>query len=307
MPRVEFPFRFPMNALQLLGAGGLLKEVGMRRMKQSTTLAVLGFISLMLAFAGCGGGGSETSPTTPAIPNASVTGQYNLVLTSTSGHGTTNVYSNFTQTGAAFAGSASTLVCPLNDLSKCEGDSASGVSITPNGTVSGTNVKIVIPFSSTAVADTITMNGTAVGTSLSGTYTDTLGDSGTWAASPASYPFGPPPSVNDYSGTFNSTLNPLLLAPTISIELGQNASSKLSGGASITNSPCLTSLTLTGQAIGDALSLTDATAKVSFIALPNLAAANSFNFSYKFDPTAASCPGDFGQGVVAINLPLWDY
>jgi hypothetical protein len=123
----------------------------------------------------------------------------------------------------------------------------------------------------------------------------------------ASYPFGPPPSVNDYSGTFNSTLNPLLLAPTISIELGQNASSKLSGGASITNSPCLTSLTLTGQAIGDALSLTDATAKVSVIALPNLAAASSFNFSYKFDPTAASCPGDFGQGVVTINLPLWDY
>ena len=91
------------------------------------------------------------------------------------------------------------------------------------------------------------MDGIAAGTSLSGTYTDTLGDSGTWAASPARYLFG------------------------------------------------------------DALSLTDATAKVSIMALPNLLAANSFNFSYKFDPTAASCPGDFGQGVVTINLPLWDY
>jgi hypothetical protein len=50
-------------------------------MRQSTTLAVLASISLVVAFAGCGGG-SEAPPTTPAAQNASVTGG-----TSVTGHG----------------------------------------------------------------------------------------------------------------------------------------------------------------------------------------------------------------------------
>ena len=72
------------------------------------------------------------------------------------------------------------------------------------------------------------------------------------------------------------------------------------------NSSCISSLTLSGQAIGDAFSLTDATSKVSIIALPTLPDGNSFTFSYKFDPTAPSCAGDFGRGVLTINLSLGD-
>jgi hypothetical protein len=240
----------------------------------------------------------------------SVTGQYNLVLTSTKGQGTTNIYTDFTQTGTTFTGTANTLVCPSNDLSQCKGGDAPVISITPSGTVSGANVTIAISFPSTAGADTVTMVGSATGTSLAGTYTDSLGDSGTWTASTAIHPFGPPPSVYDYSGTFNSTANPLLIAPTISIELGQDASSNLTGRATIMNSPCISSLTLSGQAIGDAFSLTDAGSKASIIALPTvptLPTGNSFNFSYKFEPTAASCAGDFGRGVLTINRQPWDY
>jgi hypothetical protein len=283
----------------------------MQRMRHNTVLAAVVLMSLAVAFTGCGGGSqapltTPAAPSTPAAQNVSVTGQYNLVLTSTKGQGTTNIYTNFTQTGTTFTGAANTLVCPSNDLSQCKGDDAT-VSITPSGTVSGANVTIVISFPIMAGADTVTMVGSATGTSLAGTYTDSLGDSGTWTASTAIHPFGPPPGVYDYSGTFNSTSNPLLIAPTILIELGQDASSNLTGRATIMNSPCISSLTLSGQAIGDAFSLIDAASKASIIALPNLPTGNSFTFSYKFEPTAARCAGDFGRGVVTINPSPFDY
>jgi hypothetical protein len=281
----------------------------MQRMRQSTTLAAVALMSVAVAFAGCGGG-SQAPPTTPAAQNARVSGQYNLVLTSTNGPGTTNIYTDFTQTGTAFTGAANTLVCPSNDPSQCKGGD-SVTSIIPSGTVSGANVTMVISFPSAAGADTVTMVGSATGTNLAGTYTDSLGDSGTWTASAAIHPFAPPPSVHNYSGTFNSTSNPLLIVPTIAIQLGQDASSpgssNVTGTATIMHSSCISSLTLSGQAIGDAFSLTDAASKVSILALPALPSGNSFNFSYKFDPTAPRCAGDFGRGVLTINSSPWDY
>jgi hypothetical protein len=280
----------------------------------------LGFALVVVAAVTAGGcGGGPTSSFTPgssppAAQNASVTGQYNLVLTSTNGHGTTNVYTNFAQTGTTFTGAANTLVCPSNDLSQCKGDDAPASSIAPNGTIRGTSVTITISFPSMAGADTITMVGVATRTDLAGTYTDSLGDAGTWTASAAVHPFGPPPGVYDYSGTFNSTSNPLLIAPSIFIELGRdassNASSDLTGRATIMNSPCISSLTLSGQSIGDAFSVSDAASKVLIIALPaqpTLATGNSFTFSYKFEPTAANCAGDFGRGVVTIKPSPFDY
>jgi len=282
----------------------------MQRMKQNTTFAVVAFMSLTIAFVGCGAG-SQAPPMTPVTQNVSIAGQYNLVLTSTNARGTTNIYTDFTQTGTTFTGAANTLVCPSNDLSQCKGGDTSVIAITPNGTVSGANVTILISFPSTVGADTVTMVGSATETSLAGTYTDSLGDSGTWTASTAIHPLGPPPGVYDYSGTFNSTSNPLLIAPTILIELGQDASSpvrsNVTGKATIMHSPCISSLTLSGQAIGDAFSLTDAASRASIIALPTLPTGNSFTFSYNFEPTAPSCAGDFGRGVVTINSSPFDY
>jgi hypothetical protein len=274
-------------------------------------------IAAVMVVGGCGGGSPSSS--TPASPpplaspvgqDVSVTGQYNLVLTSTNGQKKTNIYTDFTQTGTTFTGAANTLVCPSNDLSQCKGGDAPAISITPNGTVSGASVTMTISFPSTAGADTVTMVGTATGTNLAGTYTDSLGDVGTWTASTAIHLFGPPPGVYDYSGTFNSTSNPLLIAPTIFIELGRNASANLTGRATIINSPCISSLTLSGQAIGDAFSLTDAASEVLIIALPTqptLPSGNSFTFSYKFEPTAANCAGDLGSGVVTITPSPFDY
>ena len=249
--------------------------------------------------AGCGSGSYTPAPTTPVTPKASVTGQYNLVLTSTNGRGTTNIYTNFTQTGKTFAGTANTLVCPANDLSQCQGDGAAAISITPSGTVSGANVTMTISFPNTAGADTVTMVGTATGTNLAGTYTDSLGDTGTWTASAAGSLSG------NYSGTFNSTSNPLSIPPTILMTLAQDASLNLSGEATIMSSPCISSLTLSGQAIGGAFSLTDAASKAHIIAVPG-ANGNSFTFSYNFESTAPQCAGDFGRGLVTNQDP-WGY
>ena len=281
----------------------------MQRMRQNTTLAAVVLMTIAVALAGCGAGSQATltPPTTPVPQNVSIAGQYNLVLTSRNGQGTTNVYTDFTQTGTTFTGAASTLVCPSNDLSQCKGGDAPDIPIAPSGTVSGTDVTIAISLQSTTGADTITMVGSVTGTSLAGTYTDSLGDSGTWTASAAIYPVPSPPGVYDYSGTFNSTLNPLLIGPTIFIELGQDASFNVTGKATIMNSPCISSLTLSGQAIGDAFSLADAASKASIIVLPTVPPGNSLTFGYKFEPTAASCAGDFGRGVLTINPQPWDY
>jgi hypothetical protein len=287
-------------------------------MSNSRTALILVSGVIALLATGCGGAAYSPGdpPTTPPSvnQNAAVTGQHNLILTSTTGRGTTNIYANFTQTGTTFAGAANTLVCPSNDLSQCEGDPAPLVPIALSGTVSGANVTMTISFPTAAGTDTVTMVGTALGTNLAGTYTDSLGDAGTWTASPAIHPVGPVPGVYDYSGTFNSTSNPLLIPPTILIELGSDGSSKnsfnLTGFATITNSPCISSLSLSGEAIGDAFSATDQSNKVLIIALPTQPASpngGAFNFSYKFDSTAPHCAGDFGLGTLTIDSQPWDY
>jgi hypothetical protein len=256
------------------------------------------FLFAVLA-AGCGSMQTFTlTPTNPAAQDAKVTGQYNLVLTSANGLGTTDIYANFTQTGKTFVGAANTLVCPSNDLSQCQGQDASGVSITPSGMASGANVTIVISVPTTAMADTVTMTGTATGTNLAGTYTDSLGDTGTWTASAASSLSG------NYSGTFNSTPNPLPIAPTVLITLTQDSSFNLTGAAAIMSSPCIGSLSLSGQAIGGAFRLADMAHKTRILVLPT---GNSFTLSYQFEPTAASCAGDSGRGVLTINSSPWDY
>jgi hypothetical protein len=251
-----------------------------------------------LLAAGCGSAKTPTF-TTPETPDASITGQYSLVLTSLNGRGATNIYTNFTQTGTTLTGAPNTLVCPANDLSQCAGVDAPVASITPSGTVSGANVSMKISFPSTAGADTVTMVGTATGTNLAGTYTDSLGDNGTWTASAA------PPLSGNFSGTFNSTSNPLPIPATILIPLSQDAKFNLSGTATIMSSPCISSLTLSGEAIGGAFSLADAASKAVITALPT-GDGVSFTFSYSFEPTAAHCAGDVGRGVMAGKSP-WDY
>ena len=278
----------------------------MQQPKLNTKVPAAVLIGVVAAFfAGCGGG-SSTSNMAPSTQNASVAGQYNLVLMSAGGHDTTTIYVDFTQTGATFAGGTNTLVCPSNDPSQCKSDS-----VTSSGTVSGTDVTIVVSFPDQTGTTTVTMVGSATGTgALNGNYTDSLGDAGTWTATAATLTSGSAGSVIDFTGTFNSTSNPLSIPSSIFLELGQGAGSpnlNLIGKASVMNSPCITSLNLSGQAIAGAFSVTDAVNKMEIIALPSLPSADSFNFSYKFDETAASCPGDYGRGTLSLQSSPWDY
>src|ERR1700730_2557553 len=149
------------------------REVALNRKHWS--LAVL--IALAISFStGCGSTtisppnslGGQTSPPTQSL--LTVSGQYDLVLTSTSGRGTTTIYTNFAQTGGTFTGAPNALVCPSNNLSQCKGLDFPVTSITPSGTISGKDVTIAISFPATAGADTVTMAGSATGTSLAGTF-----------------------------------------------------------------------------------------------------------------------------------------
>ena len=58
-----------------------------------------------------------------------------------------------------------------------------------------------------------------------------------------------------------------------------------------------------GQAIGEAFSLTDTANKAHVTAVPP---GGNFAFIYNFDPSAASCAGDFGRGQVT-NQGNWSY
>jgi hypothetical protein len=203
------------------------------------------------------------------------------------------------QTAKTLSGAATTLVCPSNNVSQCKGNNPPAASITPTGTVSGANVTITFAVPTAAGADTFSLVGSATATSLGGTYTDTQGDAGSWTGS-SGYALN-----GSYSGTFNSTTNPLSIAPTILISLTQDASFNLTGTGMITNLSCISSLTFSGQAIGQAFSLTDTTNKAHITAVPS--GSSNFTFSYSFDPTAPSCAGDSGLGQLTVPPTPWDY
>jgi hypothetical protein len=88
--------------------------------------------------------------------------------------------------------------------------------------------------------------------------------------------------VEPSSRTFNSISNPLPIDPTILFTLSQDASFNLTGSATIMNSPCISSLTLSGRAIGGAFSVADAGNEAVITALPGV---NSLNFSYNSKST----------------------
>lgn len=263
-------------------------------------------ISLLALFAsGCGGGYQQPStPVTTTTPqHASLTGRYDIFLTSANGNDPTSIFTNFTQTGTTFTGAADSVVCH-KAVSQCVGDDSPVVSITPTGSVSGLDVNITIAFPAASGTDTVTMIGTATGPGheIIGTYTDSLSDAGTFTAFPSGVFFG---GSDTHHGTFNSTPNPLTIPPTIAFKLTEllDPAFHLAGTATIMNLPCISSLALTGEEVGDAIKVTDETAKAHILILPG---STNFIFSYSFGSDAPACTGDFGVGTTT-DPPPWDY
>jgi hypothetical protein len=170
--------------------------------------------------------------------------------------------------------------------------------------VNGVDVTITITFPGVAGEDTVTMVGAATGSGndISGTYTDSLGDAGTFTAFQSGVFFG---GSDTHNGTFNSTPHPLPIAPTILIKLTElfDLGFHVTGAATILNSPCVSSLTLTGEEVGDAIKLTDEAAKAHILIVPG---STNFMFSYNFDSDAPRCAGDFGLGMTTDPDP-WGY
>jgi hypothetical protein len=261
-----------------------------------------------LLASGCGSGYLQTpAPVTPPTPGPQdhiLNGRNDIFLTSTNGNDQTSIFTNFTRTGTTtFTGAANSVVCP-KDLSQCVGDDSPVVSIIPSGSVSGVDVTITITFPGVAGEDTVTMVGAATGSGndISGTYTDSLGDAGTFTAFQSGVFFG---GSDTHNGTFNSTPNPLPIAPTILIKLTElfDLGFHVTGTATILNSPCVSSLTLTGEEVGDAIKLTDEAAKAHILIVPG---STNFMFSYNFDSDAPRCAGDFGLGMTTDPDP-WGY
>jgi len=237
---------------------------------------------------GIGGGGG-----TPK--NATVSGAYTVVATSTKSSAATNVYVNVAmQSGTSLAGTSNTLVCPGNAVTNCVGNNPPTSAVTIVGTVSGNSVQINLSYPVTQGTDTITLTGTVSGTSISGTYTDSQGDAGTWTAMQSSAVAG------TLSGTINSTLNPLTIPPTITVVIAEGQNSALTGTATLQNWTCFASLNLsTGLAIGGAFTLSDTTKDVILRAVPS--GATTFNIAYQVGSSASVCAGDHGTGTLTIQ------
>src|ERR1700739_1772374 len=132
---------------------------------------------------GIGGGGG-----TPK--NATVSGAYTIVATSTKSNAVANVYVNVAMTGTSLAGTSNTLVCLGNVVTNCIGNDPPASADTFVGTVSGNSVQIKLSYPDTQGTDTISLTGAVSGTSMSGTYTDSQGDAGAWTATQSSSPAG---------------------------------------------------------------------------------------------------------------------
>ena len=256
------------------------------------------FLLAVLLLAGCtnldkalglGGSGGGTPK------NATVSGPYTVVATSTRNNSTSSIYVNIAMpSGTSLAGTPSTLVCQGNIVANCVGNDPPVSTDTFIGTVSGNNVQINISYVNTQGTDTITLTGTVSGTSISGTYTDSQGDAGTWTATQSGSLAG------TLSGTINSTSHPLTIPPTMTAVITEGQNFTLTGTATISNWSCFTSLDFSaGLAIGGAFTLTDSTNSVVIIGVPS--GAKTLSIGYQVGSSGPACAGDQGTGTLTIQ------
>jgi hypothetical protein len=238
--------------------------------------------ALLLALgmlASCGGSGGGV-----ANPGqlANIAGPWHAVATSTANAGSTAaLFVNVTQTtGTFFANNSNIVLCaPANATDIPNGcvwvnpTQPAGYTISIDGTIQANGaVQITVTETQSIFCDnsgtqtnctvTLTGNVNSSATQISGTYTSSTGDKGTWQATPGTSVTG------TYSGSLNSPNNPP--APiSVNGNLTQNPDFTLTGAASVTGSACFTALNITsGSAIGGAFFFTDSTNSVTVGAIP---------------------------------------
>lgn len=226
-----------------------------------------------------------------------ISGQWSFIATDTANNQTA-LFANFTSQGGGnfFATGVNTAVCDLA-TSQCQ-----VAQNTPNinATVSSSS-QITLALSNvvTTAGTTITVNasGTVTSSTMSGNWTASSGDSGTFTGYKSSSFTG------SYTGSVNSTVAPSPIPVGVSVTVTQDSSFNLTANATLTNSACYTSLTFTGHTIGGIFYLTNtassAAAANSVIVVgiqSNPSTPNTFQAGYQL---VAGCDsGDYGTGTL---------
>jgi len=236
--------------------------------------------SALFALSGCGGG-SSSSGGTPQ--NADVSGPWQATARSTSSPGATAVIveSNLSDSGGSVNSTAFVVVnsCVSSDANSKVSGSVNINSVTLTATYGGVSVSL---------------NGTVSGSTMSGTYTASGAcgsDSGTWTATKM-------PQINgNYSGNGFSNSNPTQAIPVTAI-IAADASLKITGHASV-SSVCFNQLTLSGTQIGGAGQFTGSDPQgdsVTFLFISNDGVFGSIQGVYSVTAGPTACTGDTGKG-----------
>jgi hypothetical protein len=258
---------------------------------------ILGLVAALF-LTGCGsnsGGNSVTGGGGGGDPLPAIEGKWTINSTSTEGHINSVLLVNLSNQGSGNFYAPQVVLCYNNPALTCYGSFAGNGSLSIQGTVTAQgDVSMSITSSpQDATGCTATYTGTLAVGSISGTYTG-CGDAGTMTATLD------PSVTGTYTGQLTSGANPGLLPFSISASITEAGDHSLTGSASITNSPCFTSLSFgpPSIAVGASVYLQDATHGITVITpLENPTVPSGINVVYTVEPTQY-CGADYGSGTL---------
>jgi len=248
-------------------------------------------ISLVLLAVGCGGGGSSSgnggsggaSPTPPI----SINGNWQFIETSNTFGTQDTVAGSLLQNGGAVTGNMFIYNSPC---------AVKGITYPLTGTESGDSFSGTLNEAGQEVSLSATVSSD--GNSISGTYQApaggcTNGDAGTLSGQRYASLAG------TYSGAFQS--NNSSLAPfNISAMITQDSQGNLTAAATITGSPCLASMNLTGTIAGELLAVEGSDPAGNVLAIGGTANLSGTSLSLSYQVTGGSCGADSGAGTLTI-------
>ncbi len=250
---------------------------------------------LAVSLVGCGGGSGSNPINPPAPVGANIIGQWSFLATDTANNQTA-VFANFAPTaGSTFsAQGTNSATCDLT-TAQCQfiiNTPNISVTISPTDSVTVTLTNVINVGTGTTVTVTGTGTVNTAGTQMSGSWTSTSGDTGTWQGQSV------PSFSGNYTGTVNSTISPSVIPVGVQLAITQDASFNLSGTAILTNSACFSTFPVGGHVVGGAFALASNGGNASVLAagIQNPNPPGTLIFGYQI--VSGICAGDVGQGTL---------
>jgi hypothetical protein len=250
-------------------------------------------LALCLLFTGCASGGGSVGINSN-IP-ASIAGKWTTNSISKEGHLNSLVEADLVDEGNGNFNASQVVLWYSDPTLTCygsyfgNGSTAIQETVTAEGTVSMTVTSS--PEGATGCSTTYT--GTFAGSSMTATYTGCQ-DAGTMAATIN------PSITGTYKGQLTSTANPGLLQFGITASITEASDHTLSGAASITSSPCFTSLTFGPPSVrvGGTVYLEDTTHDVTVLSVVGSPANFSTISVGNIVSQSVYCTADSGTGTL---------